>query len=63
MVRFYEVDVGCARVLCALANIKKLPVVHIYKHGALHDTRGIHRRALFDEMIDCLELHAADFRA
>ena len=36
-VDFYEVDAGASRVLCALANIEKLPVVHVYRSGDLID--------------------------
>ena len=60
-VRFYEVDAGAARVLHALANIQKLPAVHVYKSGELLDTRSVHTPALWEECAESIALHAADF--
>ena len=59
--RFYEVDAGAARVLHALANIQKLPAVHVYKSGELVDTRSVHTPALWQECAESIALHAADF--
>ena len=51
---FYEVDLGAARVLCSLANIDKVPVVHLYQEGTLTDTRMVHTRALFQDFASSL---------
>merc|ERR1712083_363800 len=59
---FYEVEGATARVLCALADIRKMPVVHIYKHGQLHDTRAIHSRPMYEEFAKGMQLHAMDFQ-
>ena len=48
---FYEVDASCGRVLCALAGIKPVPVVHVYKCDddscELKGTKGIKDKARF----------------
>ena len=48
-VDFYEVDGGCARVLVALADVRSMPVVHVYARGGLQATRPINSKPLFDE--------------
>ena len=57
---FYEVDAGAARVLCALANIEKLPVVHVYARGQLVDRMPIHKADLVDECAERLALRARE---
>ena len=45
---FYEVDLGASRVLCTLANVAKLPVIHIYDTGGtLVDRRSANRHEHF----------------
>ena len=60
---FYEVDTAVARVLCALANIQKTPVVHTYSHGELQGTRSINNRELFEEFADGLSLLVQGYTA
>ena len=48
-VDFYEVDGGCARVLVALADVRSMPVVHVYARGGLQAMRPINSKALFDD--------------
>ena len=58
---FVEVDAGASRVLCALANIKKMPVVHIYSEGELVGTHEISSKKLFEDFMQSFELHAKGF--
>ena len=57
-VDFYEVDGGAARVLVALADVKKMPATHVYARGApgaeagklvLAQTRLINSKPRFEE--------------
>jgi len=57
-VDFYEVDAGASRVLCALANIEKLPVVHVYRSGDLIDRMPIHKKDLVDQCASSVAHHA-----
>jgi thiol-disulfide isomerase/thioredoxin len=56
---FYEVDAGAARVLCALANMEKLPVVHVYARGELVDRVPIHTKPLLATCAERVAAHAA----
>ena len=62
-VDFYEVDAGASRVLCALANIEKLPVVHVYREGELVDRMPIHKRDLVDACASGIEGHMRGLKA
>ena len=62
-VDFLEVDAGASRVLCALANIEKLPVVHVYREGELVDRMPIHKRDLVDACASGIEGHMRGLKA
>ena len=48
-VDFREVDADASKLLSSYANIKPLPVIHLYAHGELHETLPIHSKGLFEE--------------
>jgi len=60
---FYEVEAEAARALCSLVGINKAPVVQLYVHGELHDTRPITNRALLSEFENGLALRLQGYSA
>ena len=51
---FYEVESSAAKVLLALGNIDKTPVVHVYAGGVLQDACAINNKLLFEEFTSSL---------
>ena len=60
---FIECDAGASRVLFALADVRKMPVVHIYKDGMLQQTREIGNKEKLASLEENLALVAEGFGA
>ena len=53
-VDFYEVDAGAARVLVALADVRRMPVAHVYTEGELRGTHLINSKERFQGFAEVL---------
>ena len=60
---FVECDAGASRALFCLADIKRMPCVHVYRDGTLVDTRMINNKPLFETFEERFALHAKGYDA